>query len=138
MPGVIVNPYPVEFVNNGNEILLKIEEWDAVRTIHMIPNSGQAVIATPLGHSVGRWEGETLVVTTTDISWPYYDDIGTPQTDAMVVEERFALRENGTRLDYSQSAFDPTILKSPAVLSGYFWLEEGTRIEPFNCRVGDQ
>jgi len=138
MPGVIVNPYPVEFVADGSDILLKIEEWDAVRSIHMTPERGEDIIATPLGHSVGRWEDETLVVTTTDISWPYYDDIGTPQTDAMVVEERFTLRENGTRLDYAQSAFDPAILNSPALLNGYFWLEEGTQIEPFNCQVGDQ
>lgn len=138
MPGVIVNPYPVEFVDNGTEIILKIEEWDAVRSIDMTPDRGQDIIATPLGHSVGRWEAETLVVTTTDISWPYYDDIGTPQTNAMVVEERFTLRENGTRLDYAQSAFDPTILNSPAVLNGYFWLEEGAQIEPFDCQVGDQ
>jgi hypothetical protein len=137
MPGVIVNPYPIEFVDQGDEIVLRIEEWDEVRSIHMTQDGDIDVPAAPLGHSVGRWEDETLIVRTTNISWPYYDDIGTPQREGMEVEERFTLAENGIRLEYVQTAVDPLTFTEPAVLKGYFWLEAGAEIKPFNCQVSD-
>ena len=134
MPGVIANPYPIEFVASGEEIVLRIEEWDTERTIHMARNSAVDVAATALGYSVGHWEEATLVVRTTRIGWPYYDDVGTPQTEAMEVEERFTLADNGSRLEYVQTAFDPSSFTEPAVLKGYFWLEAGAEIKPFNCQ----
>lgn len=133
MPGVIVNPYPIQFIERDGDIELRIEEWDTVRTIHMSGDVEPAERATPLGYSVGRWEDETLVVETTKISWPYYDDIGTPQTEAMVVEERFTPSTDSTRLDYTQTAFDPVTFTAPAVLSGYFWQVTGDEIKPFEC-----
>ena len=138
MPGVTANPYPIEFVDEGEKIVLRIEEWDAVRIIHMTQDADiDDVPATPLGHSVGHWEDDTLIVRTTNISWPYYDDVGTPQSEAMQVEERFTLAENGSRLEYVQTAFDPLTFTEPAVRKGYFWLEAGAQIKPFNCQVAD-
>jgi hypothetical protein len=137
MPGVMLNPYPIELVDQGDEIVLRIEEWDTVRTIHMTGDADNDVPASPLGHSVGRWEGDTLVVRTTNVSWPYFDDIGTPQSTAMEVEERFTPIENGSRLEYVQTAIDPGTFTEPAVLNGYFWLEAGAEIKPFNCQLAD-
>jgi hypothetical protein len=137
MPGVMLNPYPIELVDQGDEIVLRIEEWDTVRRIHMTRDTDIDVPATLLGHSVGHWEDETLVVRTTKISWPYFDDIGTPQSTAMEVEERFTATENGSRLEYVQTAVDPTTFADPAVLNGYFWLEAGAAIKPFNCQLAD-
>jgi hypothetical protein len=137
MPGVVLNPYPIEFVDQGDEIVLRIEEWDTVRRIHMTRDSEVAVPATLLGHSVGHWEDDTLVVRTTNISWPYFDDIGTPQSAALEVEERFTPTENGSRLEYVQTAVDPATFAEPAVLKGYFWLEAGAEIKPFNCQLAD-
>ena len=58
-------PYPIEFINQGDEILLRAEEYDLVRTISMSTEAGlEAQPASLLGHSVGRWEGDTLVVDT--------------------------------------------------------------------------
>ena len=77
MPLVMDNPFPVEFTDQGNEILLELEIWDIVRTIHMTDAaSGDNHRGTPLGFSTGRWEENSLVVTTTDIDWGYFDDAG--------------------------------------------------------------
>jgi hypothetical protein len=137
MPGVFLNPYPIQFVDEGEDIILRIEEWDTVRTIHMTRGSDAPAPATPLGHSVGQWEGDTLIVRTTNIGWPYFDDVGTPQSAAMVVEERFTLAENGSRLEYVQSATEPLSFEEPVVLRGYFWLEAGAEIKPYNCQLSD-
>ena len=44
---------------------------------------------TPLGDSVGRWDGATLVVTTTRISWPFFSQLGIRQSPAVEIVERF-------------------------------------------------
>ena len=137
MPGVMLNPYPVEFVDNGEEIVLRIEEWDAVRRIHIRQDAVLDVAPAPLGHSVGRWEESTLIVRTTHISWPYFDSSGTPQSEAMEVEERFTLVENGIRLEYVQTSSDPSTFTKPAIRTGHFWLEAGAEIRPFNCEISD-
>ena len=43
----------------------------------------------PFGYSVGRWDGDTLEVTTTDIDWPWFDQSGIRQTEALHLVERF-------------------------------------------------
>jgi len=133
MPGVIANPYPIQFIDEGERITLLIEEWDTVRTIHMNADEVADAPASALGYSTGEWEGNTLVVRTTRISWPYYDDVGTPQSEDMEVIEHFTLSDDGERLDYVQTAFDPLTFNVPAVIRGYFWRMPGDEIKPFNC-----
>ncbi|MCY3731418.1 MAG: DUF6152 family protein, partial [Rhodospirillaceae bacterium] len=63
MPNAMLNPYPVEIVETADEVLIRIEEWEAVRTIHMTGAIPADAPGTPLGHSIGRWEDDrTLVV----------------------------------------------------------------------------
>jgi hypothetical protein len=55
-----------------------------------------------MGHSVGTWEGATLVVDTADMygnNW--IDGVGNPQTDAMHIVERFRrIDRNTLEIDY--------------------------------------
>jgi hypothetical protein len=73
MPTIMEAPYPIEFVRQGNgDILLKLEEYDLERLIYMNLSAARELTQpTPLGDSVGRWDGATLVVKTTRISWPF-------------------------------------------------------------------
>ena len=60
---------------------LRSHEHNIVRTIHMEPAPDSPTRpAGPLGFSVGAWEGDTLVVTTTRVDWPLSDEAGTPQS----------------------------------------------------------
>ena len=66
-----------------------------------------------LGYSVGRWEGETLVVDTTgfnDVGW--LDDGGHPQTEALHVTERFRRRDFG-HIDLQLTIDDPKAYTKP-------------------------
>jgi hypothetical protein len=137
MPGVMVNPFPIQFVDEGERIVLRVEEWDTERIIFMSRDAAIDAPAAPLGHSVGRWDGDTLIVRTTKISWPNFDDVGTPQSAEMAIEERFTLTENGSRLEYVQTAVDPSTFTEPAVKKGYFWLEAGAEIKPYDCQLAD-
>ena len=43
MPVMLDTPYPVEFVDRGDEILMRFEEWDGLRTVYLAPGAGPAV-----------------------------------------------------------------------------------------------
>ena len=135
MPNAVLNPYPMEFVDQGERIVQRIEEWDAVRTIHMSAESAEPGEASPLGYSVGRWEDNTLVVETTNVDYPLLDDSGTPMSPAVRIVERYTLSENDTRLDLEMTVTDPPNLAEPAVWVAVWAWEPGVRVRPFECTV---
>ena len=78
MPNAMHSPYPIEFIDEGDRIRLRIEEWEATRVIDMV--AGEVPGDAPRsrhGYSVGRWEDDTLVVDTGRVEFPYLDDVGT-------------------------------------------------------------
>lgn len=136
MPFAMQNRFPIEFVEQTDSILLRLEMWAIERTIHMDADAGGAPqAASPLGYSVGRWEGDSLVVTTTNIDWPYFDERGTPQSSAIEVEERFTLSEDATALGYESTITDPNTLVEPATMRGSWVWVPGDEIQPYGCTV---
>ena len=135
MPRIMTNPHPFEFVDQGETIALKSELYDLTRTIRIdaaaVPDDQPAI---PLGHSVGRWDGNTLVVTTTRVSWPYFDNIGTPQSEAAVFIERFTLSEDRRRLNYRLTITDPGTFSEPAIYERY-WRALGEDLQDYDCQV---
>ena len=71
---------------------------------------------TLLGRSKGRWEGTTLVVTTTRIDWRYLDPSGVPLGPSATIVERFTPTPDGTRLSYSMTVTDPATFTQPVEL----------------------
>lgn len=132
MPAIMDQFFPTEFVSRGDEILIYLEEQDVVRTVHMtdVPEPSQA---SPYGHSVGHWEGETLVVETTHINWPWFDQTGIPQSEDVHVLERFTPSADGRRLDYAATVTDPVIFTEPVVLERIWIYVPGEAVEPYNC-----
>jgi hypothetical protein len=135
MPAVMLAPLPYELIDHGATIELKAEVYDTVRTIHMnraAPPPNEP--ASLLGYSVGKWENGELVVTTTRVSWPYYDTIGTPQSEAVEIVERFKLSADQARLDFRVTVSDPANLTAPAIVES-FWLALGHEVQRFDCRT---
>jgi len=136
MPTIMEQPYPMEFVESGLDIVLRIEEYDTVRTIHM--NQDEAPAETRpsgLGYSTGRWEGSTLVVTTSRISWPWFNQRGIPQSDRSRLVERFTPTEAGSRLEYELVVTDPANFSEPVRLEKH-WLDiPGRDVRPFDCQA---
>jgi hypothetical protein len=133
MPLIMQQPNPIEFVDNGEEIILRIEEFDTVRRIALTAPSAVPLPRMLLGNSFGRWEGNTLVVTTNGISWPYFDQWGLRQSEAMETVERFTLDAAGSRLDYEMTVNDPWLFTEPVVLrKSWRWLPSD-RVMPFDC-----
>lgn len=136
MPLVMDNPFPIEFTDRGSEILLELELWDIDRTIHMndAANGGDHR-GTPLGFSTGRWEGRSLVVTTTDIDWDIFDDSGTPQSRQAQSVERFMPSDDESRLDYEAVITDPGTLLEPLVLRWHWDWVPGEALQAYGCTL---
>ena len=134
MPIIMQQPNPVEFVDEGEVILFRMEEFDTVRRIAMTAEvSTQRDPPTRLGHSVGRWEENALVVETTGIDWSYFDQNGLRQTDAVETLERFMLDDDGSRLDYEVVVTDPGLFTEPVMLSKSWRWVPGDEVLPFDC-----
>ena len=134
MPTIMEQPYPIEFVNRGDAILLRLEEYDTVRTISMASSANvDSLPKTLLGRSKGRWEGDTLVVTTSRIDWPYLDSSGIPQGASSSIVERFTPTSDGTRLSYTMTVTDPATFTEPLELKRSWVWRPGETVKPYNC-----
>lgn len=136
MPTIMEQPYPMEFLRQGDDIIVRMEEYDAVRVIHMDPEAAPEDQPTSkLGYSTGRWEGDTLVVRTMRSNWPHFDMVGIPQTENSEMLERFTPSEDGSRLGYTLTVTDPATFTAPVTVGKFWvWYPEMT-VEPFDCRI---
>ncbi|MGI9258811.1 MAG: DUF6152 family protein [Gammaproteobacteria bacterium] len=134
MPSIMNSPQPIRFFDQGDTIRLRLEEWDGERIIHMNSNLDPANQPNSrLGFSTGVWDDGTLVVTTSRLSDPYFDDHGTPQGQNAGVVERFTLSADETRLDYEAIHTDPHIFTGPGRLTGYWDWVPGEEVKPYDC-----
>jgi hypothetical protein len=129
----MITPAPVEFVRDGDKILLRIEEYDSLRVIHMDPKTQPPAKPSQFGFSRGRFEGRTLVVETDHIQKQTFDPDGVPQSERMTLVERFTPNADNSRLDYRITVTDPVYFTKSFDLTRYFvWKPEMT-VARYNC-----
>ena len=128
MPSAMVNPLPVRISDRGDHIEIHLETFDVLRRVDMTNRVDvESVPASKYGYSAGTWDGDVLEVRTTRVSWPYFDDAGTPQTEGIEIFERFSLDDDGNRLNYTMTVTDPASFVEPVTLA-WQWIDIG---EPF-------
>lgn len=136
MPLIMITPAPVEFVRDGERILMRIEEYDSLRVIHLDAKAQPAGKSSQFGFSRGRFEGRTLVVETDQIQAQVFDPDGVPQSERMKLVERFTPNADYSRLDYRITVSDPVNFTRSFDLTRYFvWKPEMT-VAPYNCLEG--
>jgi len=135
LPTAMDNPYPIAFLDQGDTIILLLEEWDGIRTIHMNGTGSGEQTQPRMGYSTGRWDDNTLIVETADIGWRYIDDLGTPQSEDVFINERFTLSSDGTSLAWEARITDPVNFTEPVVMEGVWIWIPGHEIKPFNCAL---
>lgn len=117
-------PVSVPFHNFFN--LTRIVQTPALMVIlYESPNSPHRTVFTDgrdlpkdpnpsfLGYSIGRWEGDTFVITTTgfnDLGW--LDSAGHPQTESLRLTERLRRRDFG-HMEFEMTIDDPKVFTRP-------------------------
>lgn len=135
MPTIMVAPLIMQFVRDGRDILLKIEEFDTRRIIHM--NESGPPADEPyslLGYSVGRWERDRLVVETTQVDATIFAD-GIPLSRRMHILESFEISESGDRLHVSLVITDPDAFTSPFEQSWDLAWKPGLEVADYDCEL---
>ncbi len=137
MPGVpraMYMPYPFQIIQGTNKIMMVFEFANAQRTINL-----DEVAAYPgeafMGYSVGRWEGDTLVVEVTDFSpYTWFDRAGNFHSDALRVVERYTpLGPNA--IEYEATIEDEKVFTRPWTIRVPLFrrLEPDAQILDFKC-----
>jgi hypothetical protein len=133
-------PHQLEIRQRGNDRMeLRYGEWDARRTIHM-DGRKRPVNQTPsrMGYSVGRWDGDTLVVETSGIaaniaSWPDLSATA-PHSDQLRVLERYTRSKDGNTLQLTATMEDLWSLREPVVFKKIWLWAPDSKITPYeNC-----
>ncbi len=132
LPLAMGNPYPIQFEKSGKDVLLKLEENDLVRTIHIsATHDDSSAKLNIMGYSTGLWIGEgekKLVVTTTKID---NKTLGARTR----LTETFELSADRNRLDYTSTLSDPDKPSAPATTSKYWQYSPGATIQLYNCSL---
>jgi hypothetical protein len=123
------------FTRDGDTLTIRHEINDVDRTIHIgLTEHPVDVQASHLGHSIGQFEGETLVVDTayfTPAQWGIGG--GVSSSEQKHLTEWFTLTEDGTRIDYKYTLEDSEYLTEPVTISTQLGLDAGY---PFQDEYG--
>jgi hypothetical protein len=115
MPGVMTQPYPIEFLFTPGKVTILIEAYMQIRHIY---TDGRKHPDDPdltyLGHSIGRWEDKTLVVDSVGFTpdTPLGGNMGNRHSEKMHIVERIRL-VNPDQLEISTTIDDPEALAQP-------------------------
>jgi hypothetical protein len=134
IPRAMYMPHPFQITQSTNKIHLAYSFSNTARTIHMDEVEGPPD-DTWMGHSVGRWEGNTLVVDVTnfnDRTW--FDRAGNYHSAALKLTERFTLRSPEV-IWYEVTIEDPNVFTRPWTIAMpiYRRAEPNMQLLEFRC-----
>ena len=131
---------PIEVRQRGKEVEVNYEFMDVRRRVPLTTalapaNAPFAVAKHPhLGRSVGRYDGDTLVIETVGHRAGILDTLGEPglvQSDQMRTEERFI--PDGDRMRVVVTHYDPVYYAKPLVVTFPYQRLPGGEILPWDC-----
>ena len=134
VPRATYLPYPFQIVQGTNKIGIFYEFDTANRVVYM-DKLPAPVAEAWMGQSVGRWEGETLVVDVTSLhEGTWFDRAGNFHSDALHVVERYTAI-SPDHLMYEATIEDPKVFTRPWKMSMplYRRVDKRARLLEFRC-----
>jgi hypothetical protein len=127
-------PYPFQIFQSKDYTFVAYEYAGATRNIYM-KDPGPAPADSWMGQSVGKWEGDTLVVKVNgfnDRTW--FDRSGNHHTDALTVTERYTLKD-ADHISYEATIEDKNVFTKPWKISMplYRRVEPNAQLMQFKC-----
>ena len=138
MPGIMGQPYPMEFLLTPGKVTIVIEAYTQVRHIY---TDGRPLPEDPdltfHGTSVGRWEGNALVVDTIGFS-PLTELVANlPHSDKMRIRERFALT-GPDAMSIETTVTDPDVLTAPYTTTRTLQRHRSWTIAEYVCQENNR
>jgi len=135
---------PLEIRRAGDEVILRHEWMDVERVVHLgVREHPQDAARTSLGHSIGRFEGDTLMIETANyaagVLSQYVEQPGEPtrgllHSDALTSIERVRLDRERQRLVVTIELADPVFFTRPFDPATAEYAPTSLEIQPFGCQ----
>ena len=136
LPGTVLPVYPVQFSRVGeDELHIWYEQFDGRRVVHLQMSEHPAdVEPSYMGHSIGWFEDGVLVIDTRHFEETVWGlDRGTPSGTQKHLVERYALSDDGMRLDVEYRFEDPEYMTGAVTVTGEMFLKPGYEFEAWDC-----
>jgi hypothetical protein len=137
MPSIALGgaDYPVEILETANQVTILMELHQQVRRIFLNRQHPEDVFPQRNGHSIGRWEGNVLVVDTIAIRAVPFGAV--PHSDEAHVTERWQRIDDGRALVNELTIRDPKMYSKPVVLRQYYRAADAdARMMEYECTEG--
>ena len=134
IPRAMYMPYPFQITQSTTKIHMAYPFGQTARTIHL-DEVEPPPDYTYMGHSVGRWEDDTLVVDVTDFNGKnWFDRAGNFHSEALRLEERFTPITSDAFL-YEVTIEDPNVFTRPwrIAMPVYRRLEPNMTVLEYPC-----
>lgn len=128
-------PFPLEIIHREQDVTLFFEAWSQYRKIWMADHDHpEAFLNSRMGHSVARWEGDTLVVETNNFSARTRGRSLMSEQARLVERISVETREDGTRMLVDEMIFsDPEIYTEDIYVRGVWEESVNTPILEYVC-----
>jgi len=138
MPGIMNQPYPMEFLLTPGKVTIVIEAYTQVRHIY---TDGRPLPEDPdpkfFGTSIGHWEDGTLIAET--VGFNDYVELasGVSHSDKMKIVERFRLTDPDTML-IETTITDPVALTTPYTTTAILRRHRNWTISEYVCEENNR
>jgi hypothetical protein len=135
VPRATYLPQPFQITQEREALLIAYEFAGATRIVHMNQPSLPAQVDSWMGHNLGRWEGDTLVIdVTAQVADTWLDSAGNFHGPAMRVEERYTPMGSNALL-YEATITDSDVFTRPWKISLplYRRLDKNVQLLDFKC-----
>lgn len=128
--------YPIEIIVTEDQVTIPMELHQQVRRIFLDMDTHPArPFPQRNGHSIGRWEGDALVVDTVAIRAITFGSV--PHSDEVHVVERIRAIDDGMALLNEVTITDPVMYTKPVTVHQYYRAAPpGTRMLEYECTEG--
>jgi hypothetical protein len=138
MPGIMGQPYPMEFLLTPGKVTIVIEAYTQVRHIYTddrsLPDEPEPKF---FGTSIGRWDGDTLVAETVGFNDHVQHARGVPHGDTMKIVERFRLTDPDT-MSIETTISDPGVLSEPYTTTASLRRHRNWTISEYVCEENNR
>jgi hypothetical protein len=139
MPRLMESPYPIEIVQTEGRITFLHEVAHNVRRIWLQRAHPSPVRPTFLGDSIGRWEGDTLVVDTVGLNdRTFIDDEGSSHSTQLHTVERYRKIDGGSKLELIMTVEDPVTLEHPYSYRRIYHWRPDVRPQEYICEENNR
>ncbi len=139
MPRIMTTPYPMEFVIEPDRVIVLHEISSQVRRIWTDGRGHPAdLLPTYMGHSIGHWEGDTLVVETVGMrADTVFDVTASMHSDKIRSTERIR-RLSPTKMQDIITVYDPVAFTGPWVVTRTYDLKSDWQIAEYVCEENNR